>query len=99
MDKQKTYHLTLHKGKNVINQGALSLDENLECSESEDFDPTADSLTSSSESSEESCKDDSNEDAEHPRGALDLTVCSGIYWNADGPFPNRTVSSRNLRKP
>ena len=99
MDKQKTYHLMLHKGKNVINQGVLSLDENSECSEDEDFDPTADSLPLSSESSEESSKDDSNEDAEHHRGASDLTVCSGIYWNADGPFPNKTVSSCNLRKP
>ena len=48
----------------MIEESVLSLDEESECSEDEDFEPIPNNLPSSSESSEESSDDSSDADNE-----------------------------------
>ena len=62
MDKRKGDKLSLDEVENMIEEGVLSLDEESECSENEDFETIASNLLLSSESSKESTNDSSDED-------------------------------------
>ena len=53
MAKRKDYELTLDEVENMIEEGVLSLDEESECSEDEDFEPIVNNLPLSSESLKE----------------------------------------------
>ena len=58
--KQKGDKLTFEKVENMIKETVLSLDEESECSENEDFEPIASNLPSSSDISEKSSDDSSD---------------------------------------
>ena len=53
MAKRKGDKLTLDEVEDMIEEGVLSVDEESECSEDEDFEPVSSNLPSSSESSEQ----------------------------------------------
>ena len=85
MGKRKGDKLTLDKAINMIEESVLSLDEESECSEDEDFEAIASNLLSSSESVEESNDDGSDEDNEPHTETANLTGGNGTYWRSDTP--------------
>ena len=79
MAKRKGDKLTLEEVKDMIEEGVLSVDEESECSEDEDFEPVSSNLLSSSESSEESSDDSFDEDNEPYTEIANRSVCNGTY--------------------
>ena len=90
MDKRKGDKLTLDEVENMIEKDILSLDEESECSEDEDFEPIASNLLLSSESSKESSDGSSDEDNEPHTKNANRTDRNGTYWRSDAPSPSRT---------
>ena len=90
MAKRKGDKLTLDEVEDMIEEGVLSVDEESECSEDEDFEPVSSNLPSSSESSEESSDDSSDEDNEPHTEIANRTGRNGTYWRSDTPPPSRT---------
>ena len=80
MAKRKGDKVTLDKVENMIEESVLSLDEESECSEDEDFEPIVSNLPSLSKSSEESSDDSSDEDNESRTETANWTICNGTYW-------------------
>ena len=83
MDKRKDDKLTLDEAENMIDEGVLSLDEESECSENEDFEPIASNSLLLSESSKESSDDSSNENNESHTKTANRTGRNGTYWRSD----------------
>ena len=83
MDKRKDDKLTLDEVENMTEKSVLSLDEESECSQDEDFEPIASNLPSSSESSKKSNDDSSDEDNE-PH----IKTANRTYWRSDTPPPS-----------
>ena len=92
MAKRKGDKLTLDEVEDMIEEGVLSVDEESECSEDEDFEPVSSNLPSSSESSEESSDDRSDEDNELHTEIANRTGRNGTYWRSDTSPPSRTPS-------
>ena len=90
MAKRKGDKLTLDEVEDMIEEGVLSVDEESECSEDEDFKPVSSNLPSSSESSEESSDDSFDEDIEPHTEIANRTGRNGTYWRSYTPPPNRT---------
>ena len=89
MDKRKGDKPTLDEVENMIEEGVLSLDEESECSEDEDFEPIVSNLLLSSESSKESSNGSSDEDNEMHTKTANRTGCNGTYWRSDTRPPSR----------
>ena len=83
MDKRKVDKPTLDEVENMIEEGVLSLDEESECSEDEDFEPIASNLLLSSESSKESSDYSFDEDDEPHTKTANRTGRNGTYWRSD----------------
>ena len=79
MAKRKGDKLTLDEVEDMIEEGVLSVDEESECSEDEDFEPVSSNLPSSSESSVESSDDSSDEDNELHTEIANRTGRNGTY--------------------
>ena len=79
MAKRKGDKLTLDEVEDMTEEGVLSVDEESECSEDEDFEPVSSNLPSSSESSEESSDDSSDEDNELHTEIANRTDRNGTY--------------------
>ena len=90
MAKRKGDKLTLDEVEDMIEEGVLSVDEESECSEDEDFEPVSSNLPSSSESSEESSDNSFDEDNEPHAEIANQTGRNGTYWRSDTPTPSRT---------
>ena len=91
MAKRKDDKLTLDEVEDMIEEGVLSVDEESECSEDEDFEPVSSNLPSSSESSEESSDDSSDEDNELHTEIANRTGRNGTYWRSDTPPPRHNL--------
>ena len=90
MAKRKGDKLTLDEVEDMIKEGVLSVDEESECLEDEDFEPVSSNLPSSFESLEESSDDSSDEDNELHTEIANRTGRNGTYWRSDTPPPSRT---------
>ena len=69
-------------------KNVLSLDEESEYSDDEDFEPIASNLPSSSESSKESSDDSSEKDNELHTETANRTGRNDTYWRSDTLPPN-----------
>ena len=79
MAKRKGDKLTLDEVEDMIEEGVLSVGEESEYSENEDFEPVSSNLPSSSESSGESSDDGFDEDNEPHTEIVNRTGRNGIY--------------------
>ena len=90
MAKRKDDKLTLDDVENMIEENDLSLDEESECSEDENFDPIVINVPLSSESSKESSDDSSDEVNEPHTKTADRIGRNGTCWRSDTPPSSRT---------
>ena len=74
----------------MIEESVLSLNEGSECSEDKDFEPIASSVSSLSESSQESSDHSCDEDNEPHTETANWTGRNGTYWRSDNPPSSRT---------